>query len=351
MIEEALEALREKPLLIYGWSPDGLIASIIALKYRGSVDEVPIEATTTWKPGHPQLEQLAIHSREAKSLVLLGTGWSGVEIDLLAPMVLAPVVVIDNSWSHRLPRRPNVLFLNPSPRGDPRANWPTTASLVSSITGNPHPFLAASSIVSLMGDMARGNRVYQSLMSLSGLDHNRDYQIASECAMQAYGITSMSQPTVHSEVARSLVEADPDPCKAMLKDVLLTTYRAEAEAALDSVYKSLETVEENSIRVAVAEGEGRHYLALARVMAMEAPEKVNLLVYRDSLSRERIGCAWSINLGKPLARASSLLRAKGYEVYGYYQGPANFVCYRGSKGEGRFIEDLRESLGRLGYVG
>lgn len=347
MIEEAIETLKEKPLIVYNWSPDGLLASIITLAYATPTREYRIIAVDTWKPAIDLLEKIAIDSRETKSVALLGVGWSGSDIDLLASMVLAPVVVVDNAWNLIPPRRQNVIYYNPSPKGDRMGSWPSVASLVSMGLGHPHPFLTAASIVSVMGDTARSNRLYQSLMAMAGLDHNSDYDLAWNCAMQTYGITSMGDPVIHGEVARSLVEADRDPCKAILKDALLTSFRGMAEASLEDAVTNADIDEDSDVVIVNAIGEGRHEYYLSRLFGLQFKDKIVLTAYSDQLSGRLTACAWHVSGKKPIATLLPYMKSKGYEVYGSYHGLVNYLCFRKEATPAEHVEDFLTAIDKV----
>lgn len=348
MLEEVVEAIREKPLIVYNWNPDSLISTILTLTYATSNEEARVLALDDWRPSIKLLENIAVKSREAKSLVLVGLGWSGPEIDLLAPMVLAPVVVIDQSWHQLRPRRPNVIYYNPSPKGERIGNWPSVSSLVSIALKHPHPFLAASGIVSVMGETAKSNRLYQTLMTMAGLDHNSDYELAYDCAMQAYGITSMGEPGIHGEVAMSIVEAGVDPCKAMLKDALLTSMRGSAEVTLEEAISNASVRENGGLTLVEAKGYGRHAFYVARHYALKYRDRVVLTLYEDNMTGRRTACAWSISDNKPLAALYPSLRGLGYKVIANYHGLVNYICYTGKAPARKLAEDFLAAASKGG---
>ena len=344
---EALrEALEERPLILYGWTGDALLATIIALAYSGS-GEAGLEPVTTWRPSQQYLESIAARSRDYKSVVLLGVGWTGVEIDLLAPMVLAPVIVVDNNYMHMLPHRPNVVLANPSPKGDPRGMWPSVAAIVSSLLGNQHPLLAAAGIVSRMWSVAPSNRIYQNLASMVGLNHKEDYDLVAECAWQAYGVTASGDPRVYGRVPQSVVEASGwDPCKGLLSDTLITTLRADAEESYRAAVENAIVEEQgDSVRV-LLEGEGRHYYLASYMAALEHPDNLTITGYRDKQEGVDYACAWHVKGKSPLARKLGEARGDGFEAVGGYQGPLNYLCVKPWKRK-TGIRDLADYLAEL----
>ncbi len=331
-MEEAILEVLDKPLIVYGWQPDGLLATIIALSRSGTVDAM-VQTVTTWKPRMEELEEIALTSRSHKSVLLLSTSWTGVEIDLLAQMLLAPLGVVDNNWTHLLPRRQNVIYYNPSPRGDPRGQWPSITAILSSLLGNPYPILAATGIVSGLWDASKAHRIYQNLMSMAGLDHVKDYPLVSECAWQAYGVTASGDPKVYMRVPQSIVEASIwDPCKALLSDAVITTLRAEAEESLEVALDAVEVRYDDNIIIAVTEGEGPHYYFISYSIALSQPDKIIITGYRDLKWRENYACIWHVKGRRPLARHLIDLRREGYEAKGLFQGSLNYLCVkRGDK--------------------
>ena len=344
---EALrEALEEGPLILYGWTADALLATIIALAHSES-SEIGLEPTTTWRPSRQYLESIAVRSRDYKSVVLLGVNWTGVDIDLLAPMVLAPIIVVDNNYMHILPHRSNVIVLNPSPKGDPRGVWPSVAAIVSSLLGGQHPLLAAAGIVSRMWSVAPSNRMYQNLASMAGLNHKEDYDLVAECAWQAYGITAAGDPRVYGRVPQSVVEASGwDPCKGLLSDTLITTLRADAEESYKAAVENASIeVHEAKVRV-LLEGEGRHYYLASYMAALEHPDKLAVTGYQDTRERVNYACAWHIKGKRPLARKLGEARGDGFEASGGYQGPLNYLCVKPGKNEAG-VKSLVDYLTRL----
>ena len=342
MEEAVVEVLRGGPLILYSWSPDSFLAAVLALAYgsRGGV-----LASATRRPDTGFLERVAVESRRWRGVAGLGLGWQPGEYDLLAPMLLAPLGVVDNAWWRGRPARPNVFYVNPSPRGDPTGHWPSVASLVSSLLGNPHPFLGAVGVVLALGGMARSSRVYQNMMALAGLDHSRDFDLAMECAMLVYGVVSMGDPGVHGEMPLSLVEASPgDPCKALFQDALAVGMRAGAEEALRNARPR---VSEGRLGFQVYhyEIDGFHLHWLAREAALSSKGRA-LAVVEDRLGGRSGACAWSVRRGDPpLASVAPSLRARGLPAYGVLQGPANYVCVEPSRdpvGAGEAILDALE---------
>jgi len=262
LARELDEALGENPLVAYGWSADGILAALLALTLRPGRGLAVEEGV----PGPGTLEAVARLRRRGHTGVLLaGAGWPSRLVDDLAVMLLSPLAVVDVRWPSGRPRRPNVVFLHPAPRGDPNGYWPSTALYLSTLHGNPHPVLAAAGVVAMLGPAARAHRLYQNLMAMAGLDPNRDYSLPRECALQAYGAASMGDPGVHSQVPESLA-ALGDPCSALLRDHLLTTLRAQAEAALGEVRSEHRGVE-GAFHRYQARGWGRHAMEVARPLA------------------------------------------------------------------------------------
>lgn len=347
MLRDVLETMKEEPLIIYHWDPDPLISTILALAYATSPENAKIMALDKWKPNTTLLQKIAVMSRDAGSVALLGTGWSGGEIDALATMVLAPVAVLENKWRHLTPRRPNVIYYNPSPRGDRMGSVPSLSSILSMGLGHPHPLLAAAGIVSVMGDIARSNKLYQSLMAMAGLDHNSDYDIAWNCSMQAYGVTSMGDPGIHGGFPKSIVEADRDPCRAMLKDALLTSLRGMAEVALENAIRSSVVKEGDDIIVVEVVGEGRHAYFISRWFALQYRDKTVLTIYSDSSNGDLTACAWNVSSLMPLARLLPFLRGRGYEVVGSHHGSVNYVCFSKKASRRDLIEDFLRAYQKI----
>lgn len=336
--------LKENPLIVYEWSPDGLFAAILILAYAAE-EHAGVVAVEEATPTASVIERVAVESRRAESVVLLGSGWCGAEVDLLASSILAPLVAVDHVWAAGEPRRPNVVYYNPSERGDSAAMYPGVAGTVSRILGHPHPLLAAAGIVYLMGETAKSNRVYQNLMVSAGLDHLSDYGLAYECMMQGYGVTSMGDPAAYGSVPLSVVEVGGDPCKAMLRDTLLTWMRGTAEAALEESRSEARVREEGDVILVEAEGDGRHWYRLSQSFALEYNGRQLITLYREKASGERVGCAWHTAGDRPLARILHLMRKKGYRGVGSHHGPLNYACFKSVTSSARFIDDLKAALG------
>jgi len=287
-------------------------------------------------PGPGTLEAVARLQRRHEGVLLAGAGWPAGLVDRLAVMLLSPLAVVDVLWPSGRPRRPNVVFLHPAPRGDPQGYWPSTTLYLSTLLGNPYPLLAAASIVAMLGPMARAHRLYQNLMAMAGLDPNRDYNIARECMLQAYGPASMGDPRVHASLPESLAAAG-DPCKALLQDHLATTLRAQAEAALAEARVEYLGVKAGFHRYH-ASGAGRHVLEVARPLAVG---KGRVLVeYVDESTGHGMLCAWSTRRGDPpLPRLIPRLHGRGVPAWGVYQGVLNLVC-----AESRVPRDVLEVL-------
>jgi len=317
-VEGLRDVVEGGPLFAYSWSADGVLAAVVGYSLGGG----GLMGVPAVRPGRGLLESLAVASRRHRGVALLGLAWSGAEVDLLAGMVLGPVGVVDVHWAVGRPRRSNVVYANPSPRGDPRGYWPSTTLVLVSALGAPHAFLAASGVVSVLGEHAMGNRMYQNMMVRAGLDPRGDFGLAWECAMQAYGVAAAGDPVVHSEVPRSVVEASPgDPCRALLGDGLVAGLRARAEAGLAEARAESLGVEEG-FEVFEARGWGRHMFALARDLAARRGRVI--VGYEDELGGERGACAWTTRPREPaLAALTPQLRARGLAARGLYQGPAN----------------------------
>ncbi len=320
--EVLAEVLERDPLVAYGWWADGFLSAVYLLSRARGGSVLPAEPP---RPGQAWLESLAAASRGHGGLVLASTGWSMADVDRLAPMVLAPVVVVDTHWSRGRSLRSNVFVYNPAPRGDARGYWPSTALYVATLLPEPHPLLAAAGVVAVLGEAALGNRLYQNMMVRARLDPRGDYQLAHDCAMQAYGLVAQGDPRVHGEAPRSIVEAERlDPCKAILRDALLTGLRAEAEVGLSDVRLD-EQEPRAGFRVYYARGWGRHALIVARRLASKGARVA--VGYEDESSGYRAVCAWSMKRGDPpLAELLGQLRSRGLRARGMFQGVANFVC-------------------------
>lgn len=345
-MEEVASHLKENPLIVYEWTPDGLFAAILTLAYAAENPEGVIAVEGSF-PEASIIERIAVESRKARSVALLGSGWSGAEIDLLASSILAPLVAVDHAWVTVEPARPNVIYHNLSTKGDSTAMYPGVAGVVSRILGNPHPLLAAAGIVYLMGETAKSNRFYQNLMVAAGLDHLSDYGLAYECMMQGYGVTSMGDPATYGSVALSIVEVGGDPCKAMLQDALLTSMRSIAEAALEESLAEARLREEDDVILVEAEGDGRHWYFISQSLALEYNGRLLIALYREMASGEYVGCAWHAAGEKPLARILPLMRKRGYRGVGSHHGPINYACFRNVKSPTRFTGDLKAVLGEV----
>jgi len=339
-VEGLRDVVEGGPLFAYSWTADGVLAAIVGY----SIGRGGLLGLSTVKPDHGLLESIAIASRRHRGVALLGLAWSGGDVDLLANMVLGPVGVVDVHWAVGRPRRPNVAYANPSPRGDPRGYWPSTTLVLSSALNVPHSFLAAAGVVAVLGELAIGNRMYQNMMVRAGLDPRGDFRLAWECSMQAYGVAAAGDPHVHGEVPRSLVEASPgDPCRALLADGLIAGLRARAEAGLAEA-EARNVGAADGFRLFEARGWGRHMFALARALAARHGRVI--IGYEDELGGERGACAWTTRARDPvLAALTPQLRARGLAARGLYQGPANLVCVHGvdpGEAAGYILEAYRE---------
>ncbi len=341
-VEALREALGRGPLYLYSWDADSFIAVVEALAYGGMGGVVAVRGG---RPSPGYLSGLAASSRRFGGVALVGLGWLSRDVDLLAGMVLGPVAVVDVSWDVGRPRRPNVVYANPSPRGDPGGRWPGTAYVLAVLLEGVNPLLAAAGIVARLGVMARANRAYQNMMARAGLDPAGDFQLAWDCAMQAYGIAAAGDPQVHAEAARSIVEADPgDPCRALLRDALAASLRGQAEVGLEEASRR-RAGERSGFRLVEASGWGWHLEWIAREEAAASPTGRALVVYEDQASGLAGVCAWSVAPRDPaLASIVAQLRRRKLPARGVYQGPANYVCVYPSRDPWTAVEAILESL-------
>ena len=316
------ELAGRNPLYIYGWNLDGFLAAVTSLAYAGPGRA---QAVDTPLPGDDLLQHYAVISREHGSIIALATGWNGTVADKLATMILAPLGLADTRWLTTKPRRPNVVLLNPSPHGDPNGYWPSTTLYIQTLLQTPHPLLAAASITAMLGTAALAHRLYQNTMTMAGLDPNKDYPLARECHMQAYGITTMGDPAVHGEAPTSITEADQtDPCKAILRDHLLTSLRAQAEVALAEA-KIEETGQQGPYKTYHATAWGRHEYEIARRLAYKHGRII--LHYQDETSNHQATCIWTTHRGDPpLPTKLPQLHTKNTPAWGHYQPPINTIC-------------------------
>ncbi len=315
MALEARDLLKEGDILIvYKWRPDHFIASIllsdIILSRGGKLDLIAYDPN---KMNKAIQRKVWIESRKYDTVVLLGPGMQGPEIDMLASNILAPLVVVDNGYTYLTPKKTNVVYFNPSPRGDPRGTWPSITFTLATLFGRASDLLVAASIVSISGAKSRAVRAFQNSMSKNGLNHIRDFNIPLECAIRALAVTTTGDPGALARMPMSLSEASlGDLCKAILDDALLATHAGMLEALIEGI-----NLNDNPIHP--PPGSGRSLLLhLAREYSYRS-SSIGMAIRDDSF------CIWSP--GKlPIAPKISELRREGFYSCGVYQGLVNYVC-------------------------
>ncbi len=324
MLEEAREALsRGDTLIAYRWDPDSLAASIILGGYVRSIGgSVYYVAFSRERPDKQLVEDIAVRTRIVDSLVMVGSGWQGPELDLVAKNVFGPVLVVDNAYNYIRPRSPNLVFFNPSPRGDPRGNWVTRAFVSSIIAGDADPLLVAASIAAILGEKARAHRRFQDYMVRAGLSHLEGFEIAGLCAQRLWGITISQSPRTHASTPGSILDTGLPPCRALLEDTLLASYEVIAE---DRVAELLEKPPKTRGKLLVLESEAGSQPLLLLASRREAFD-TGLPTISIALEENRFSfCAWNPGR-KPLAYSVGRLRRSGIGAYGVYQGLVNYVC-------------------------
>lgn len=326
LINEIRDVLTNNDLLIvYTWDADNLMAASMISGYvmNTGPGRLGYLAHEDFKPGVSFIGEIAEISRQYDSVVLLGPGWQGPEIDLLAANIHGEVVVIDNSWNYIQPRMKNVLYFNPSPRGDPRGNWPTVSFLVHMITRSEYYLEVAASVMAMMGQGAISSRVYQNMMVKAGLHHILDKSIPLECSNKLWGITVSQNPATFKDVPRSLVESGYDICMALMKDPLVSSYEVLASEIVNEVLKSRRK-EYDSVKL-VESDLPRNYSALLLTSRILLGSSVKKAITASKIPSGYRFCAWS--LGKhPIASIVGDLRRRNAKVKGVYQGQINYVC-------------------------
>ncbi|MCE4624636.1 MAG: hypothetical protein F7C35_02060 [Desulfurococcales archaeon] len=331
MLSEAREVLGSGDLLVvYRWMPDQFLAALLLAWWVGGSRRVGFVAFDEAAPSSGFVRGVAVESRGYDAVVLVGPGWQRPEVDLLAVQVLAPLLVVDNHYSYMRPRRPNVLYFNPSPRGDSRGSWPSVTFTLSLLLGDATNLLVAASIVALLGRASTSVRAFQNAMARNGLNHVSDYFIPEACAMRALGVTAMGDPRAHASIPHSVVEASPDdPCRGLLDDALLASLQGMFEAVVEEYMPPPPRVR--------VRGEARH--PLLSYLAREAS------FHNKGLGLAVAGrrfCAWNPT-GRPLARGVGRLRRRGFRAFSSYQGLVNYLCGVAPRREG-WEEILEEVL-------
>ncbi len=316
MIKEIRELLgKDRVLVAYRWAPDQFLAAVMVADHViSSGGEAGFYAFADHRVDMSLVARLASESRRYDSLILLGPGWRGPEIDLLASNVLAPVAVIDNAYNRLPPRRPNVLYFNPSPRGDPRGVWPSITFLLGTILGEATSLLVASSIVALLGRRSIAVRAYQNSMAANGLSHIEDYGLVEECALRAAGLTASGNPGTMAGAALSVAEASHgDLCRALLDDALLATHAGILEAWLEE-YEPARLVE------GLADGD-----TLRMIVSRNSAFSLGSLAAAGGGGS---WCLWDARRSSiiPLAREAFRSGLAGYAVH---QGLVNYACVSG----------------------
>ena len=328
MINEIRGVLSEDRVLVaYRWAPDQFLAAVMLADYvvsRGR--EAGFHAFTSHRVDMGLVSRLASESRKYDSLVLLGPGWRGPEIDLVASNVLAPIVVIDNAYNRIPPRRPNVLYFNPSPRGDPRGVWPSVTFLLGTILGDATNLLVASSIVALLGRKSIAVRAYQNSMTANGLSHVEDYFLVEECALRAAGLTASGDAGSMAGAALSIAEASlGDLCRAILDDALLATHAGVLEAWLEE-YTPARLVD------GVADGD-----TLRMIVSRNSAFSLGALAAAGGGDS---WCLWEPGRSSIIPLAREALR-QGLAGYAVHQGLVNYACISG-RGSGEWVRRVIE---------
>ncbi len=327
VLEEIRSILRDKDILIvYPWDPDGLLASVILTDAVANEDKrIGYFAHQEFRPGISLIEKIASLSRRYDSVVVLGSGWQGPEIDMLASNIYGELVILDNSYMYLRPQKSNVLYFNPSPKGDPRGNWPTLSFLVNVVLNGEYYIEVAASIVSLLDKAAIGSRIYQNMMVKAGLNHINDFELPKSCANRLWGITVSQPPEPYQEIPRSLIESGYNVCGALLNDVLLASYEVIGADLIERV--SEKDIELSGENIVVNAGEELNYSTLLLSSRIIAKDNSRLAIV---LSRWRNGCSfcsWSLSK-KPLAGKVGEIRRIGGGARGVYQGVINYLCGR-----------------------
>lgn len=324
----------EKPLAVYHWDADGIIAATLIVMAHGDAFLEP--PRFTYKLVGEHLERIKKASKQAGFIVVVDLSWDPLYLETLALETGLKVVVMDHHyspWSDYSFRGP-VFYCNPAARGDPEGSWPSASYLVSRLYGVSHNLLVAASIVGDLGEAAVENKVYKSLMESSGLDPVKDYWLPREAVMQLYGVEVMGRFEALTWLPKAFATGNLDPFKAIIGDAFLATLRTQAEVEFESLLeearKSLKAANSEILYVSL-EGEGRFFSRLARELARDNPDRIVVVAYYARATGEARVYARTLRKEPALTGAVKYLREKGYSVGGKYQGSNNVIAVETSR--------------------
>lgn len=337
MLREARETLsRGDTLVAYRWDPDSLLAAgLLASIVWGHGYRVGFLAFEDLLPTAGLVGRIVVESRKYDVTVLVGPGWNGPEIDYMARNIHGEVLVVDNHVNRTRPAAFNVVYFNPSPRGDPRGNWITRTFISDVIAGGEYPELVALSVMAVLGEKAHASRRYQDSLARLGVDHRRGSDVYAEASARLWGLTGSQDPGVYAEYPLTIMRSGMNPVNAILGDPMLASYQAVMEVLTGDV-RMLSGVD--SVVAAVAPGE-LHLSGLQLVARSIAYRHGKIgLVVKTMGNGEVQFCAWNgSRLENPLSLSLSGLRGAGYRIITAYQGVLDYAC---AASRGRSVDSV-----------